>query len=146
MEIHRVVTGCSRRRLLLALRAARAYWLFGLRHGNDFGVLRLRRIVKDYVVPQIPDAGAYPVDFAVTDSKVPLYIFGVPNNDKAKLATIILQHFQQARHAFESLVVLSGLDSISRGDLRRLMNAANEMVDSPDSTEALERKLNRLAA
>jgi hypothetical protein len=104
------------------------------------------RIVKDYVVPQIPDAGAYPVDFAVTDSKVPLYIFGVPNNDKAKLATIILQHFQQARHAFESLVVLSGLDSISRGDLRRLMNAANEMVDSPDSTEALERKLNRLAA
>ena len=41
MEFHRVVTGCSRRRLLLALRAARAYWLLGLRHGNDVGVLRL---------------------------------------------------------------------------------------------------------
>ena len=104
------------------------------------------RVVKDYVVQEIPDAAAYPVDFAVTRSRVPVYIFGVPSNDKAKLATIILQHFQQSRHVFESLVVLSGLESISRGDLRRLMNTANEMVDSPDSTEALERKLTRLAA
>lgn len=104
------------------------------------------RLRIDYEVPGIPDAGNYLVDFAVTDAARPLYIFGVPTTDKAKLANIVLLHLQQAHHVFDSLIIPSDIESISKPDLRRLMNAANDFVDSSSSTEAIERKIRQRLA
>lgn len=97
-------------------------------------------VVRDYVVPGIEDAASYQVDFAIL-SKTPLYVFGVPNSDKAKLATIVLQHLRQSEHRFDSLVVAQDFDSLSRHDRRRLMNAANDVVASLTEHEALSHKV-----
>jgi hypothetical protein len=99
------------------------------------------RLRIDYEPPNVPDARNYLIDFAIADIGRPLYIFGVPNSDKAKLANIILLHLQQAQHAFYSLIVPSDIESIGKPDLRRLMNAANEFVDSSSSIDAMERKI-----
>jgi hypothetical protein len=99
------------------------------------------RLRIDYEVPDVPDSGNYLVDFAITDAPRPLYIFGVPTSDKAKLTNIILLHLQQANHIFDSLIVPSDIDSISKPDLRRLMNAANDFVDSSSSVDVMERKI-----
>lgn len=100
------------------------------------------RLLVEYEVPGVQDASSYLVDFAILSSPRPLYIFGVPSSDKAKLTTIVLLHLQQANHAFESLIIPSDIESIGRPDLRRLMNAANDFVDSSTSREAIQRKIN----
>jgi hypothetical protein len=99
------------------------------------------RLLIDYAVPDIPDSGNYLVDFAVLGGQRPLYIFGVPSSDKAKLATIVLLHLSQSKHIFESLIIPSDIDAIGKPDLRRLMNAANELVDSSSSRDAIQRKI-----
>jgi hypothetical protein len=99
------------------------------------------RLLMDYEAPGVPDASSYKIDFAVLGPSRPLYIFGVPSSDKAKLATIVLLHLQQARHSFDSLVIPSDIESIGKPDLRRLLNAANDFVDSSSSIDAITRKV-----
>lgn len=102
--------------------------------GND-------RVHSRYTVPGIPDAGSYPVDFAVLGGTHPLYVFGVPSTDKARLVTIMLQHLQHAQQRFDSMVVCSDLDALPRADRRRLINAANDIVTGADEIETIERKV-----
>lgn len=108
---------------------------------------QLRAIAGDvpfetnYVVPGVPDAGSYPVDYAFFGEGRPLYVFGVPNNDKAKLATIVIQHLQQAQHAFNTLVVPADFESLAKLDRKRLLNAANDVVTGLDQSDVIERKV-----
>ena len=51
------------------------------------------------------NASNYPVDYFIEGSAQPLYLFGVPNRDKARLATIVLQHLNSANLDFNSMVV-----------------------------------------
>lgn len=104
-------------------------------------IVGTNRLRIDYEPPNVPDAKNYLVDFAITDIDRPLYIFGVPSSDKAKLANIVLLHLQQAQHVFDSLIVPSDIESISKPDLRRLLNAANDFVDSSSSVDVMERKI-----
>jgi hypothetical protein len=112
------------------------------------GIVGPDRLKRDYIVPNVPNAAQYPVDFCVApDAPRPLFVFGVPNRDKARLATIVLQYLQQHGVDFESLVVPSELEAIPRADFRRLLNAANDMVDSIHAHEDLARKVrHRIAA
>lgn len=98
-------------------------------------------VKRNYVVPDVPDASNYPVDFAIETHALPFYVFGVPHTDKARLATIILLHLQKAGHLFNSLVVPADLDSIPKADRNRLLNAANDVVTGLDAVEPLERKV-----
>jgi Domain of unknown function DUF1828 len=100
-------------------------------------------LTEGYVVPGVPNARDYPVDYFVAGGSVPLYLFGVPNRDKARLATIILQHLVRAGQDFNSMVVFQNAADLPRADLGRLMNAANDMIDSLDATDDFERKLLR---
>jgi hypothetical protein len=109
-------------------------------------IVGVDRLLQDYAAPGVPDAPAYLIDFAVLGGSRPLYIFGVPNSDKAKLTTIVLLHLQQASHIFESLIIPSDIDSIGKPDLRRLMNAANDFVDSSHSQETIARKVRQRLA
>jgi hypothetical protein len=105
------------------------------------------KVHRDFAVPGAPAASDYPIDFFIEGGPEPLYVFGVPNRDKARLATIVLQYLQQHVRAFNSLIVFQNVADISARDMRRLMNAANDMVDSIDSVDALERKVkHRIAA
>lgn len=101
------------------------------------------RLTEGYVVPGVANARDYPVDYFVSGGASPLYLFGVPNRDKARLATIILQHLVRAGQDFDSMVVFQNAADLPRADLGRLMNAANDMIDSLDATDDFERKLLR---
>ncbi|MBB5402662.1 DUF1828 domain-containing protein [Paraburkholderia youngii] len=105
------------------------------------------RVMADYSVPNIPSSDDYRVDFSISGTPEPLFVFGVPSKDRARLATIVLQHLQQHLTNFNSIVVFQNASEIGTADLRRLMNAANDMVDSIDAKDALERKIrHRVAA
>ncbi len=101
------------------------------------------RLTEGYVVPDVPNAHDYPVDYFVSGGASPLYLFGVPNRDKARLSTIILQHLVRTGQDFDSMVVFQNAADVPRADLSRLMNAANDMIDSLDATDDFERKLLR---
>ena len=56
--------------------------------------------------PDVPNADAYPVDYRIENKcAVPLFLYGVPNRDKARLNTIMLSHFHRYDLRFESILV-----------------------------------------
>ena len=101
------------------------------------------RLIENYVVPEVPRSQEYPVDFFVSGGETPLYLFGVPNRDKARLATIVLQHLIAAGSDFNSMIVFQNMAELPRSDVSRLTNAANDQVDSLDAADDLRRKLLR---
>ena len=101
------------------------------------------RLHEGYVVPDVPRSADYPVDYCIDGGALPLYLFGVPNRDKAQLATIILQHLIAAGREFNSMVVFQNMSDLPRANVSRLTNAANDQVDSLDATADLRRKLLR---
>ena len=107
------------------------------------GYVDAERVHENYVVPGVANAGDYPVDYYIEGRAQPLYLFGVPNRDKARLATIVLQHLNGANLDFNSMIVFQNASDIPHRDLNRLMNAANDMVASIDATDDLERKVRR---
>lgn len=100
-------------------------------------------IEEQYTVEGVANARDYPVDYYIKGGRQPLYLFGVPNRDKALLATIVLQHLNASGINFDSMVVFQNMADISPRDLSRLTNAANDMIDSLDATPDFERKLLR---
>ena len=104
------------------------------------------KLQRDYQ-PDVPNAEAYSVDFHF-DGKdgVPLFVYGVPNRDKARLTTIMLGHFHRHHLEFESVIVFQDQTEIPRVDLARLSDVAGDMISSLESTEDLSRKLLRRVA
>ena len=99
------------------------------------------KIHQDYQ-PAVPNPDAYPVDFMLEGkSDVPLFLYGIPNQDKARLATIMLAHFHRHGVKFESLLVFGDQEEIPRRDLARLSDVGGEMVSTLGSQEAFDRKL-----
>lgn len=104
-------------------------------------------VKRDYIVPGVPDAESYTIDFAIKTPGLPFYVMGVPHTEKAQLATIVLQYLQKSGHAFESLIVPADIDQIPKGVRNRLLNAANDVVSGLEAVEAIERKVrHRIAA
>ena len=104
------------------------------------------KIRPDYE-PEAPNAGAYRVDYRIEGKGgVPLFLYGVPNRDKARLATIMLGHFHRHGLAFESILVFENQTEIPRMDLARLSDVGGDMISSLESREELGRKLDRRMA
>ncbi len=110
-------------------------------------VIPEEKIKRDYSVPGLPNAENYPVDFFIeTKSNTPLFLYGIPNRDKARLATIFLQYLIQNKVNFDSLLIFDNQEEIPRKDLARLSNVGGEMIASLNAEEDFERKLLRKAA
>lgn len=105
------------------------------------------KITKDYIYGDMSNAQDYPIDYRIEGkNNTPLFLFGVPNRDKARLATIVLERLQRNNAEFENLLVFADQSIIPSGDLARLTNAGGEMVASLDAEEDLHRKLLKRAA
>ena len=105
------------------------------------------KMKRDYQ-PEVPNAEAYPVDYRIEGkSGVPLFVYGVPNRDKARLTTIMLGYFHRHDLSFESIIIFEDQAEIPRTDLARLTDVGGDMISSLESTGDLRRKiLNRVAA
>ena len=104
------------------------------------------KLERDYL-PEVPNAEAYPVDYRIeSNSDVPLFLYGVPNRDKARLTTIMLAYFHRQKLDFESIIVFENQTDIHRTDLARLSDVGGEMISSLESASDLSRKLLRRVA
>ena len=112
-----------------------------------FSYVDEEQIERDFQ-PDVPNAEAYPVDYRIEGSSdVPLFLYGVPNRDKARLATIMLSHFHRHGLRFESILVFEDQAAIPRTDLARLSDVGGDMISSLASHEDFNRKLlQRVAA
>lgn len=97
-------------------------------------------IHEDYVVPNVPDAENYKVNYFI-DAQRPLYIFGAKGQTSLQLVTITLQHLQLNAKAFDSIVILSDIKSLPSKDVERLMVAANDIVPRIEDIQTIERKI-----
>lgn len=104
------------------------------------------RLTENFVIPDQSDAEDYRIDYRVEGRRTQLFLFGIASRDKARLATIILEHWLRRSVDFDSLLIFAEQQEIPRADLARLSNAGGEMVASLDATDDLQRKLARLAA
>ncbi len=105
------------------------------------------KVLRDYVVPELPNAEIYPVDYRIEGKHdTQLFLFGIPNRDKARLTTIFLQYYIQNNVDFDSLLVFSNQEEIPRHDLARLSNVGGEMIASLNAEDDLRRKLMKKAA
>ncbi len=104
------------------------------------------KVEHDYQ-PDVPNSQAYPVDYRIEGKgDVPLFLYGVPNRDKARLTTIMLSYFHRHGLAFESILVFEDQAQIPRMDLARLSDVAGDMISSLASHEDFNRKLLRRIA
>ena len=103
------------------------------------------KIKKDYYYEEMENARDYPVDYKIEGKNAPLFVFGVPNRDKARLTTIILERLLRADAIFDSLLIFSDQSAMPRSDLARLSNAGGEMIASLDAEADFSRKLLRKA-
>lgn len=99
------------------------------------------RLLRNFAVAGVPNSDEYTADFCIESSRKPVLIWGVPNQTKARLATIVIQHLQKHKFQFRSMVVYSDMMTIPRADVSRLTAAANDQVPSLSEGEALRTKL-----
>ena len=104
------------------------------------------KMQRDYQ-PDVPNSQAYPVDYRIEGKDdVPLFLYGIPNRDKARLTTIMLSYFHRHELSFESILVFENQAEIPRIDLARLSDVGGDMISSLESHEDFNRKLLRRVA
>lgn len=80
----------------------------------------------------IPARDDLEVDWQFTPNGVPLFLFGVKDNARARLATISCLEFQRSKLPFRSMVVHEDFDKIGRKDKARLTSASDKQFTSLD--------------
>jgi len=114
---------------------------------NLTAIIPEEKIKPDYVVAGLPNADHYPVDFCFEGKTGnPVFLFGIPNRDKARLATIFLQYFHQNHIDFDSLLVFQNQEEIPRSDLARISNVGGEQIASLNAEDDFRRKIAQKAA
>lgn len=99
------------------------------------------RIHPEFIYEGIENSQDYPIDYFIEGKYDPLYVFGIPNRDKARLTTIVLERLLRAKADFESILIFADQKEIPRPDLSRLSNAGGEMIATLDAKDDLQRKL-----
>ena len=111
-----------------------------------FSLIDESQIERDHQ-PQVPNAQAYPVDYRIeSKSGIPLFLYGVPGRDKARLTTIMLSYFHLHGLQFDSILVFRDQTEIPRIDLARLSDVGGDMISSLAAREDLNRKVLQRAA
>ena len=112
-----------------------------------FTLLDEENVDTDYVPPDVPNGTSHPVDYHFEGKNGrPVFLYGVPGRDKARLTTIMLSHFLLHGLTFESVIVFADQQEIPRLDLARLTNVSGTAVASLDAEDDLCRKIKLLAA
>lgn len=84
---------------------------------------------KKNILP-IPERDDLEADFEFTPNGHPVYLFGVKDAAKARLATICCLEYQNANLKFRSLIVHEDFEKLPRKDRTRLTNACDKQFTS----------------
>lgn len=95
----------------------------------------------------LPNYDIISVDWSLTHNHRNLYLFGVHNNNKAKIATIALLEFQKVELPFISLVVHEDIEALGKKEnLYLTKNADSQYPSLNDFCEKGFRDIKRLVA
>lgn len=112
-------------------------------HEQLIRIIPSELIKKDYFFEEMDNSKDYPIDYRIEGKYSPLFVFGIPNRDKARLTTIILERLLRVDADFDSLIIFFDQGSIPKQDLARLSNVGGEMIASLDAEDDFSRKLLR---
>ncbi|TNJ38837.1 DUF1828 domain-containing protein [Chlorobaculum thiosulfatiphilum] len=110
-----------------------------------YRIIPSEQVTKDYLYEGMANASDYPIDYKIDGREEQIFLFGIPNPDKAKTVTIILEHLLRAQVKFDSILVFADQKSLPRTDLARLSNVGNDMISSLDAESDFRRKLEKKA-
>lgn len=100
-----------------------------------------------YRVLPIPARDDLEVDFELELEKKKLYLFGIKDETKARLATISCLEFQKAKLPFKSIAVNENFETLPRKDRTRLTSAVDkQFTDLADFKQNAEQYLEREAS
>ena len=99
---------------------------------DEFIREKLARYQPTPSVCSIPERDDLEVDWQFKPNGTPLYLFGVKDNARSRLATISCQAFQLKKLPFRSMVVHEDFDNIARKDKARLTSACDKQFTSLD--------------
>lgn len=97
---------------------------------DEFIREKLVRYRPESPVFPIPDRDDLEVDWQFKPNGTPLYLFGVKDNARARLATISCLEFQRHNLSFRSMVVHEDFEKIGRKDKTRLTSACDKQFTS----------------
>ena len=106
-----------------------------------FKIVGEENLIRDYYYDGMDNSKDYPIDYKIEGKHSPLFVFGIPNRDKARLTTITLERLTRVNPDFESLLIFSDQSTLPKQDLARLSNVGGEMIASLDAESDLNRKL-----
>jgi hypothetical protein len=77
-------------------------------------------------------SGMYPVDARINHMKRPLFLYGIPSEDKMKDVTISLLTFEKWNLRFQSVAVFEDLQTMSKKPLARFLDVNDKPFSSFD--------------
>ena len=86
---------------------------------------------RPHIFP-LPERDDLEVDYQFDIRPYPIYLFGVKDSAKARLATICCLEFQRAKLKFKGFVVHEDFDSLSKKDRNRITSATEKQFISLD--------------
>lgn len=114
---------------------------------GEFVEERLSRFRPERDVLPIPERDDLEVDYSLNLGRKAVYILGIRDTSKARLATISLLEFQKAKLQFKSIAVHEDFDSLGKKDRKRITSAAdNQFYDLDDFRKNGEEYIEREAA
>jgi len=84
----------------------------------------------DWSDPESDADGKYPVDCRIECYGRPLFVFGVSNEQKCDLVTIVVLHYEKTRYPFDSMVVFDEQEAIGRKPLARLSDVIGKQFST----------------
>jgi hypothetical protein len=100
---------------------------------DEFVNDQLTRFHPEPKILPIPERDDLEVDYAFKGFSRPLYLFGVKDDTKSRLATISCLEFQRSRIPFKSVAVHEDFEALSKKDRKRITSAVDkQFVDLDD--------------
>jgi len=115
---------------------------------EEFVMTQLAQYRPRQVVYPIPERDDLEVDYEFElTSRPPIYLFGIKDNTKARLATISCLEFQRANLQFKSVAIHEDFDHLTRKDRGRITSAIDkQFISLEDFQTNGEQYLKREAA
>lgn len=93
---------------------------------DDFIMNQLAAYTPQKKVTPIPDRDDLEVDYSLHANGHPVYVFGVKDSNKARLATISCLEFALKKIPFKSYIVHQDFDGLPKKDRIRLLSASDK--------------------
>jgi Domain of unknown function DUF1828 len=92
------------------------------------------RLQFDYTDPKYDRGKIYSIDVRINHREEPLFVFGIPNNDRCRDVTISLHTYKRWNIPFQSVAIFQDQTEISRDVLARFSDVADKQFSSLDSS------------